>query len=169
MEASDKCPVCGTRKSDWLEGNCPTCLMRLAAPSVSEFSIAATLKANVHVGDYELLEEIARGGMVAVYRARQVSLNRQVAVKMLLAGQFANESFIQRFRREAEAAASLSHPNIVSIYEVGEQDGQPYFAMELIEGCSLAELARDKPLPARRAVQLVKTMAEAVHYAHGRR
>jgi len=118
------------------------------------------------LGDYELLEEIARGGMGVVYRARQVSLNRLVAVKVLLAAQFANDT--KRFRREAELAAGLNHPNIVSIYEVGENEGQPYFSMELIEGQNLAELARDQPLAPRRAAELVKTITEAVHFAHER-
>ncbi len=126
------------------------------------------LKSGRRLGDYELGEEIARGGMGAVYHARQVSLNRQVAVKVLLAGDFASQAFLQRFRREAEVAASLNHPNIVSIYDVGEQEGQPYFSMELIEGRSLAELVRDKPLPARDAAELLKTIAEAVHFAHQR-
>jgi len=119
-------------------------------------------------GDYELLEEIARGGMGAVFRARQVSLKRFVAVKVLLAAEFANETSRERFRREAEAVASLNHPNIVSIYEVGEHEGCPYFSMELIEGRSLADLTREKPVPARRAAQWLKTIAEAVHYAHQR-
>jgi WD40 repeat protein len=107
--------------------------------------------------------------MGAVYRAWQVSLNRMVAVKVLLGGQFANETFAKRFRREAEVAASLNHPNIVSIYEVGEHEGQPYFSMELIEGHSLAELVRDKPLASCQAAQLLKTTAEALHFAHERR
>ena len=106
--------------------------------------------------------------MGVVYRARQVSLNRLVAVKVLLGGQFANETFIKRFRREAEAAASLNHPNIASIYEVGAHEGQPYFSMQLVEGRSLAELTRENPLPARRSAQLVRTIAEAVQIAHER-
>jgi WD40 repeat protein/predicted Ser/Thr protein kinase len=161
-----------------VEGNCPTCLLGLGTPapqnaqelkkesSQSPTGISPISRAGRILGDYELVEEIARGGMGAVYRARQVSLNRMVAVKVLLAGQFAPAS-IQRFRREAEAAASLNHPNIVSIYEIGQHDGQPYFSMELIEGQSLAEVVRDKPLPARQAAELVKTIAEAVHFAHG--
>jgi WD40 repeat protein/predicted Ser/Thr protein kinase len=117
-------------------------------------------------GDYELLEEIARGGMGAVFRARQISLKRLVAVKVLLAAEFSNDTSRKRFRREAEAAASLNHPNIVSIYEVNEHEGQPYFSMELIEGRSLAELTREKPVSARQAAQWLKIIAEAVHYAH---
>lgn len=121
-----------------------------------------------YFGDYELLEEIARGGMGVVHKARQVSLNRVVAIKMILAGQLARPEDVQRFRTEAEAAANLQHPNIVAIHEVGEHDGQHYFSMDYIEGQNLGELTKDAPLPARRAAELLKTIADAMHYAHER-
>jgi eukaryotic-like serine/threonine-protein kinase len=117
-------------------------------------------------GDYELLEEIARGGMGVVYKAQQVSLHRLVAVKMILAGEFATQEFVQRFRTEAAAAAVLHHPNIVAIHEVGVYAGQHYFSMDFVDGPSLAALVGHVPLPAKRAAQYVKTIAEAIHYAH---
>ena len=120
--------------------------------------------------DYELLEEIARGGMGVVYRARQISLNRTVAVKMILTGQLASDTEVQRFRAEAEAAAHLQHPNIVRIHEFGEFEGQHYFSMDYIEGQSLTETtagrAAENPEWFRRAAGWVKTIAEAIHYAH---
>ncbi|MFO0811505.1 MAG: protein kinase [Gemmataceae bacterium] len=121
-----------------------------------------------YVGDYELLDEIARGGMGVVYKARQVSLNRVVAVKMILSGQFASAADVRRFRTEAEAAACLDHPNIVPIYEVGEFEGQQYFSMGYVEGGSLADRLASGPLPPRDAVALVRPLAEAVQFAHDR-
>ncbi|HZO84727.1 MAG TPA: serine/threonine-protein kinase [Verrucomicrobiae bacterium] len=121
-----------------------------------------------YFGDYELLEEIARGGMGVVYKARQTSLNRIVAVKMILAGQLASEADIRRFHTEAEAAANLQHPNIVAIHEVGEHEERHYFSMDYVEGQNLAALVRERPLPPARAAELVKTIAEAIQYAHQR-
>jgi serine/threonine protein kinase len=119
-----------------------------------------------YFGDYELQEEIGRGGMGVVYKARQTSLNRIVAVKMLLHGDFASEEFVKRFHAEAEAAASLQHPNIVAIHEVGRHEGLHYFSMDYVEGRNLAELVGDRPLPPERAARYVQAVAEAVHHAH---
>ncbi len=121
-----------------------------------------------YFGDYELLEEIARGGMGVVYKARQANLNRVVALKMILAGQFAGEEDVQRFYTEAEAAASLDHPGIVPIFEIGEHAGQHYFSMGYIEGESLAKRVADGPLPPREAAELVKKICDAMAYAHER-
>lgn len=117
-------------------------------------------------GDYELMEEIARGAMGVVYKARQVSLNRIVAIKMILAGQLASEADIDRFHIEAEAAANLQHPNIVAVHEVGEHEEQQYFSMDYVEGKSLADVVREQPLPARQAAEYLKLIAEAIQYAH---
>jgi len=119
-------------------------------------------------GNYELIEQIGQGGMGVVFKARQRNLNRTVALKLMLSGPLASEAEIKRFRSEANAAATLQHPNVVAIHEVGEQDGRHYFSMEFVEGKSLAEVVRRTPLPAERAVRYVKTIAEAVHYAHQR-
>jgi serine/threonine-protein kinase len=119
-----------------------------------------------YFGDYELLREIARGGMGVVYRARQVSLNRPVALKMILAGQLASDDEVKRLYMEAEAAANLDHPGIVPIYEIGEHEGQHFFSMGFVEGTSLAARVADGPLPPREAATLTMKVAEAVQFAH---
>jgi hypothetical protein len=119
-------------------------------------------------GKFELLEEIARGGMGVVYRARQASPGRVVALKMILSANLASADEVERFRVEVEAAGGLDHPHIVPIYEVGEHDGCHYFTMKLIEGGSLAKPTNGRPSSTRKAAEIVATIAEAVHHAHRR-
>lgn len=115
---------------------------------------------------FELIEEIGRGGMGVVYKARQKSLNRLVALKMILGGHLASAADVKRFRSEAMAAASLRHPNIVAIHSVDSCDGQHYFTMPLIEGQSLAGMVLRGPLPPIQAAELIRTVADAIHHAH---
>jgi serine/threonine-protein kinase len=119
-----------------------------------------------HVPGYEVQCVLGYGGMGVVYQARQVKLNRTVALKMLLAGVHAGRQDLARFQREANAAAALRHPNIVQVYELGELDGLPFFTMEFVEGGSLARQLGGKPQPARRAAELAAVLARAVQFAH---
>lgn len=215
--AGPQCPQCGTAlASDAPQGLCPACLLAaglapatLASQPDAEATLDSSqskpassgsqLKFNApatdlpqsirYFGDYELESEIARGGMGVVYRARQVSLNRTVALKMILAGQFVSETELQRFRAEAEAAANLNHPNIVPIYEIGLHERRHYFSMKLVEGGSLADKLRSAgdfqsppglskltdgdckspaPFPRTERVALLAQVARAVHHAHQR-
>ncbi|MCI0456623.1 MAG: serine/threonine protein kinase, partial [Gemmataceae bacterium] len=115
---------------------------------------------------YQIQGVLGRGGMGVVYKANQISLKRLVALKMILAGAHASAEDLARFAGEAEAVARLRHPNIVQIYEIGKQDGLPYFSLEFVEGGNLAQKLAGTPLPAREAAQLVETLARAIHAAH---
>jgi N-acetylneuraminic acid mutarotase/tRNA A-37 threonylcarbamoyl transferase component Bud32 len=159
-----------------LEGLCPNCVARLAfvlepadGPAAGPRTPLPSGARLRYLGDYELLEEIARGGMGVVYKARQLSLNRTVAVKMILSGNLASAADVARFRAEAEAAANLRHPNIVAIHEIGEQDGQHYFSMEYVEGKSLAQVSAEgeaRNADFSKLAECLKRIAEAIHYAH---
>jgi tRNA A-37 threonylcarbamoyl transferase component Bud32 len=183
MTAAPVCPQCGKPlPSDAPQGLCPECLLKAALPGQSAFESSATgvyefpataltLEAGVRLkyfGDYELLEEIARGGMGVVWKARQASLNRIVALKMIRAGALASPEEVQRFLREAEAAANLQHPNIVAIHEVGEHEGHHYFTMDYVAGRDLGALVKNGPLPPNRAARYVQILANAIHFAHQR-
>ncbi len=139
---------------------------RQAAQSAAPLTAESAIAFGASFGHYQLLEPIAKGGMGIVYKARQRNLNRIVAIKMILAGQFADQADIDRFYAEAEAAAALSHPNIVAIHEVGEVQGQHFFSMDFIDGQSLSGLVHESPLPPRQAAELVRTIAETMQYAH---
>jgi tRNA A-37 threonylcarbamoyl transferase component Bud32 len=184
MTPASVCPQCGKLLSnDAPQGLCPECLLKAALPRESGHEAAATgffdpspaaaippdAGARVkYFGDYELLEEIARGGMGVVWKARQSTLNRDVALKMIRAGTLASPDEVARFLREAEAAANLQHPNIVAIHEVGEHQGHHYFSMDLVQGRDLGALMAEGPLPPQRAARYVKIIAEAIHFAHQR-
>src|SRR5881275_1997416 len=169
--ASRVCAECGaTVFADAPQGVCSVCLFRTGLASLGseddeafEPTVARMLK---DFGDYELLEEIGRGGQGVVYRARQKSLNRIVALKVIGLAHWATEAHVKRFRLEAEAAASLNHPCIVPIYEVGERDGACYFSMGLVDGGQLDAVAKREPMPLRHAAELIAKLARTVHYAH---
>jgi len=137
-------------------------------PSVTDVSEELQDRTIRYFGDYQLLEEIARGGMGVVFKARQTNLNRTVALKTIIAGKLASSALVQRFQTEAEAAANLKHANIVAIHEVGEHEGQHYFSMDYIEGQNLAERMQEGLMPLKEAADCVQTIARAIHYAHQR-
>jgi hypothetical protein len=159
------CPTCSKPLPPHTRARfCPLCSLRGALDLAGEDGLEP--EAPQSIGDYDLLEPIGRGGMGVVYRARQRSLGRFVAVKLLAAGAFASEDARRRFQAEAAAAARLRHPNIVTVHETGEHGGQPFFSMELVEGGTLADRTRDGPLTAPEAAGLLQPVAEAVQFAH---
>src|SRR5581483_11906667 len=180
------CSKCGAEiLTDAPEGACPGCLLESGLDLLAEASVVAddveasdsksaahskrpprSIEMPAELGDYELLEEIGRGGQGVVYRARQKSLNRTVALKVIGLGRWATKAHLKRFRLEAEAAASLDHPCIVPIHEVGQCDGCCYFSMKLVASGQLDEVIRHKPIPLRQSAELVAKLARTVHYAH---
>jgi len=209
MSQTKKCPDCGAPiLGDAPKGYCPACLVKLGADGLipagelhtpvpaGKGASAEAAEGSPRRGDrgpgalggsalptlfggYELLSEIGRGGMGVENRARELAINRVVALKLLLHGRFSDAAFVERFQVEAEAAAHLDHPNIVPIYEVGQHEGQPFYSMKLIEGQSLeranaecrmqnAQFKRSSAEWLRRSAALVATVARAVHYAHER-
>ncbi|MBE7500259.1 MAG: serine/threonine protein kinase [Verrucomicrobiales bacterium] len=184
MSALPRCSACGGWLDERaLEGLCPACVTRTTLIEVTaagqpgaprpftavqppEEAVSRDPEAG-KFGDYHLEVELGRGGMGVVYRARQASLNRVVALKLLPPGPFASEELVVRFRAEAQAAAALQHPHIVRIHEVGQHQGQHYFSMDLIQGRSLAEVGAGSALAPTAAARYVRLAAEAIHYAHG--
>ena len=178
------CPVCGLRLSS--ESPLPVHAPPFLRHDPTPMSNADIWRRNRNSGDsaapaytiqpndieaipgYELLGILGRGGMGIVFRARQLSLKRQVALKMILTGRHARPSERARFQREAEAVARLQHPNIVQIYEVGEQNGLPYCALEFVNAGSLAQFLGDNLQAPRVGAEFVFELAQAMHYAHNR-
>src|SRR5439155_17779800 len=165
------CGKCGSKIfADAPQGFCSLCLFKTGLGSLldehDEALGSSPARMPMEFDDYELLKEIGRGGQGVVYRARQKSLNRIVALKVIGVGQWPTEAHLRRFRIEAEAAASLNHPSIVTIHEIGERDGCCYFSMNLVDGGQLDELVRREPIPIRRAAGLIAKLARTVHYAH---
>src|SRR5262245_19433424 len=173
-----RCPRCGALLLQPSDGPCLRCLaqtslLESAQPAGNDNELAKVLPERlsesaepVRLGDYELVEEIGRGGMGVVWKARQRSLGRIVALKMLLFGGATGPGAIQRFQREAASIANLQHPNIVRLLEVGIAENQHFFAMDYVAGPTLAKVVADGPLGARQAAHYVQIIAEAIQHAH---
>ncbi len=155
--AGEACPVCGA----WADTLVPDTLDPSLSPQPPRTGLPV-------VPGYAIECELGRGGMGVVFRARQTSLQRTVALKMLASGPLASPAALVRFRSEAESVARLAHPNIVQIFEVGETAGHAFFSLEYVDGGTLADQARRGPLPAHDAARMVATLARAVQYAHDR-
>ena len=183
MQSAMACEICGAPiPDDAPDGCCPKCMLGLALPpahpeeetdKVNRTEEGAPgsrpfppLDTGARIGDYELLEEIGRGGMGVVYRARQISLQREVALKMVGAGRLASDAELRQFEAEAEIAAGLDHPNIVSVHNVDAFQGQCFFTMQYIAGRNLAELTKSRPVAVREAARFIHQVALAVAHAH---
>jgi TolB-like protein/tetratricopeptide (TPR) repeat protein/predicted Ser/Thr protein kinase len=163
------CAKCGaTVFADSPRGFCSVCLFKTGLGPLDEGCADEhePIRIDLEFGDYELLEEIGRGGQGVVYRARQKSLNRTVALKVIGLGRWSSSPHLKRFRHEAEAAASLEHPQIVPIYEIGERDGSCYFSMKFVEGGRLDEIIKRESMSPRRAAELLLKIARTVQFAH---
>jgi len=178
--AGQVCGKCGAKiPFDATQGSCPACILEtglgLCADELDSFNSTGTDREKISTGrsrpladfgDYELLEEIGHGGQGLVYRARQKSLNRTVALKVIGLGHWATEAHLKRFRLEAEAVAHLDDPRVVPIYEIGERDGACYFSMKFIEGRPLDKVISTDRMPFRKAAELVAKVARTLHHAH---
>ena len=171
------CEKCRKPSERLVAGLCDACqsihAVTITPESASEegeqlATASADSRAGNIFGDYELIEEVARGGMGVIYKARHLKLHRIAAVKMILSGRFSSKEDLQRFHVEAEAAATLDHPGIVPVYEIGESEGQAFFAMKFIEGGSLAERLHEFQADPQAAISLLAKVARAVHHAHQR-
>jgi len=165
------CAKCGAViPPDSPQQSCGACLLEAAfgavEPELKTNADGTSSQTLMDFGDYELLEQIGRGGQGVVFRARQKSLNRIVALKVINLGQWASKAHVKRFRLEAEAAARLEHPGIVPIHDVGERDGSCYFSMKFIEGGQLDHVVKRRPMPIKHAAELIAKVARTVHYAH---
>src|SRR5437868_13672512 len=170
VNVSRSCGKCGSRiVADALQGFCGLCLFKTGLGPLGEGDESfesSPVAMPTDFEDYELLKEIGRGGQGVVYRARQKSLNRTVALKVIGVGHWASEAHLRRFRLEAEAAASLNHPSIVPIHEIRQRHDCCYYSMNLVEGGQLDEVVKRQAISIRRAVELIAKLARTVNYAH---